>query len=157
MTMKKLYLFALLLMPLVSQADVTDLQSKMMRLDTALFDSFNHCNNPVQLAKHASYFAEGVEFYHDNGGVTWDRNSMIANTKQYACGKYTRELVSGTFEVFTIKDFGVMTKGTHIFCQNGGNKCDGKADFVMLWHDLGDKLEITRVLSYGHRSNMDNK
>ncbi|MBB1309030.1 nuclear transport factor 2 family protein [Pseudoalteromonas sp. SR44-5] len=155
--MKKLYLFALLLMPLVSQADVTDLQSKMMRLDTALFDSFNHCNNPVQLAKHASYFAEGVEFYHDNGGVTWDRNSMIANTKQYACGKYTRELVSGTFEVFTIKDFGVMTKGTHIFCQNGGNKCDGKADFVMLWHDLGDKLEITRVLSYGHRSNMDNK
>lgn len=157
MTMKKLYLFALLLMPLVSQADVTDLQSKMMRLDTALFDSFNHCNNPVQLAKHASYFAEGVEFYHDNGGVTWDCNSMIANTKQYACGKYTRELVSGTFEVFTIKDFGVMTKGTHIFCQNGGNKCDGKADFVMLWHDLGDKLEITRVLSYGHRSNMDNK
>ncbi|WP_259400372.1 nuclear transport factor 2 family protein [Pseudoalteromonas sp. SG41-2] len=157
MTMKKLYLFALLLMPLVSQADVTDLQSKMMRLDTALFDSFNHCNNPVQLAKHASYFAEDVEFYHDNGGVTWDRNSMIANTKQYACGKYTRELVSGTFEVFTIKDFGVMTKGTHIFCQNGGNKCDGKADFVMLWHDLGDKLEITRVLSYGHRSNMDNK
>ncbi|MFT6790179.1 MAG: hypothetical protein ACJAVX_003569 [Pseudoalteromonas rhizosphaerae] len=157
MTMKKLYLFALLLMPLVSQADVTDLQSKMMRLDTGLFDSFNHCNNPVQLAKHASYFAEGVEFYHDNGGVTWDRNSMIANTKQYACGKYTRELVSGTFEVFTIKDFGVMTKGTHIFCQNGGNKCDGKADFVMLWHDLGDKLEITRVLSYGHRSNMDNK
>ncbi|MBB1481429.1 nuclear transport factor 2 family protein [Pseudoalteromonas sp. SG41-2] len=155
--MKKLYLFALLLMPLVSQADVTDLQSKMMRLDTALFDSFNHCNNPVQLAKHASYFAEDVEFYHDNGGVTWDRNSMIANTKQYACGKYTRELVSGTFEVFTIKDFGVMTKGTHIFCQNGGNKCDGKADFVMLWHDLGDKLEITRVLSYGHRSNMDNK
>ena len=157
MTMKKLYLFALLLMPLVSQADVTDLQSKMMRLDTALFDSFNHCNNPEQLAKHASYFAEGVEFYHDNGGVTWDRNSMIANTKQYACGKYTRELVNGTFEVFTIKDFGVMTKGTHLFCQDGGNKCDGKADFVMLWHDLGDKLEITRVLSYGHRSNMDNK
>ena len=157
MTMKKFYPFVLLLMPLASQANVSDLQSKMMRLDTALFDSFNHCNNPVQLAKHASYFAEGVEFYHDNGGVTWDRNSMIANTKQYACGKYTRELVSGTFEVFTIKDFGVMTKGTHIFCQNGGNKCDGKADFVMLWHDLGDKLEITRVLSYGHRSNMDNK
>ena len=155
--MKKFYPFVLLLMPLVSQANVTDLQSKMMRLDTALFDSFNQCNNPEQLAKHASYFAEGVEFYHDNGGVTWDRNSMIANTKQYACGKYTRELVNGTFEVFTIKDFGVMTKGTHIFCQDGGNKCDGKADFVMLWHDLGDKLEITRVLSYGHRSNMENK
>ena len=157
MTMKKFYPFVLLLMPLVSQANISDLQSKMMRLDTALFDSFNHCNNPEQLAKHASYFAEGVEFYHDNGGVTWDRNSMIANTKQYACGKYTRELVNGTFEVFTIKDFGVMTKGTHLFCQDGGNKCDGKADFVMLWHDLGDKLEITRVLSYGHRSNMENK
>ena len=155
--MKKFYPFVLLLMPLVSQANISDLQSKMMRLDTALFDSFNHCNNPEQLAKHASYFAEGVEFYHDNGGVTWDRNSMIANTKQYACGKYTRELVNGTFEVFTIKDFGVMTKGTHLFCQDGGNKCDGKADFVMLWHDLGDKLEITRVLSYGHRSNMENK
>ncbi|MBE0378438.1 MULTISPECIES: nuclear transport factor 2 family protein [Pseudoalteromonas] len=157
MTMSKRYFLSLLLVPLLSYANTDPLQNKMRGLDAALFDAFNHCDNPAQLAKHASYFAKDVEFYHDNGGVTWDRDSMIANTKNFACGNYTRELLSGTFEVFTIKDFGVMTKGTHIFCQDGGNKCDGKADFVMLWHDLGDKLEITRVLSYGHRSNMNNK
>lgn len=157
MVMNKAYFLSLLLIPLVSNAELPDLQSKMRGLDTALFDAFNHCDNPAQLARHASYFAKDVEFYHDNGGVTWDRDSMITNTKNFACGNYTRELVTDSFEVFTIKDFGVMTKGTHTFCQSNANKCEGKADFVMLWHDLGDKLEITRVLSYGHRGNTGSK
>ena len=63
------------------------------RLDEELFDSFNKCADGAELAKHASYFSKDVEFYHDNGGVTWSREAMLANTKQYACGKYTRELV----------------------------------------------------------------
>jgi hypothetical protein len=66
-------------------------------LDAAVFDSFNNCNSPEQLQRHASYFAPDVEFYHDTGGVTWTRQEMLANTEKYVCGKWqiTRVLSFG--------------------------------------------------------------
>ncbi|QBJ63683.1 hypothetical protein B1F84_11920 [Pseudoalteromonas sp. DL-6] len=76
---------------------------------------------------------------------------MIANTKNNACGHFNRKLVEESFNVHSIKDFGVITEGIHIFCHNKTNQCEGKADFVMIWHKVDDKWEITRVLSYGHR------
>lgn len=122
-------------------------------LDSAMFDAFNQCSDPVQLERHAAYFAPDVEFYHDNGGVTWTRDAMIANTKQHACGKYRRELVPGTLEVFAIKDFGALAKGTHVFCQVGSGHCEGKADFVLLWREKNGEWQITRSFSFGHRAN----
>lgn len=77
---------------------------------------------------------------------------MLANTKKYACGKYTRVLIEGTFKVSPIKDFGAIETGVHRFCQNGTNRCDGEADFVMVWRNLNGKWEITRSLSFGHRA-----
>jgi hypothetical protein len=46
------------------------LYETMLALDTALFDSFNKCSDPAQLAKHAVFFDKDVEFYHDLGGLT---------------------------------------------------------------------------------------
>jgi hypothetical protein len=155
--MKSLYAFFLGLVTLFSQAEVTPLVDEMKALDSQVFASFNQCEDPQELAKHAGYFAQDVEFCHDSGGVTWDRQTMIANTEKFACGNYTRELVPDTFETYAIKDFGVITKGVHIFCQTKTKQCEGKADFLMIWHNTGAKLEkkweITRVLSYGHRTN----
>lgn len=151
--MHKLLLVLLLCVSVASRADELGLVDKMQVLDAAVFDAFNKCADPLELDKHASYFAEDVEFYHDTGGVTWDRDTMLANTKKYACGNYTRERVAGTFEAYPIKDFGVITKGVHVFCQNSTKQCDGKAQFVMIWHDTGSKLAITRVLSFGHQVN----
>ncbi|MFC4820323.1 nuclear transport factor 2 family protein [Dokdonella ginsengisoli] len=128
------------------------LEQTISALDTAVFDAFNHCSDPGQLEKHASYFAENVEFYHDTGGVTWNRNDMLANTRKYVCGNFTRELVPGTLQVYPIKDFGALSKGTHRFCQVSSGKCEGMADFTILWHQSGNRWEITRVLSYGHRA-----
>ncbi|MGI2170406.1 nuclear transport factor 2 family protein [Shewanella sp. MF05960] len=135
---------------LANDATLTD---QMKSLDTAVFDAFNQCQQPEELERHASFFAEDVEFYHDNGGVTWDRDSMIANTQNNACGHFIRKLVEGTFNAHAIKDFGAITEGVHVFCQNKTNKCEGKADFVMIWRKVDNKWEITRVLSYGHREN----
>ena len=122
-------------------------------LDTAVFDAFNSCSSPGQLQKHASYFAPDVEFYHDTGGVTWSRQEMLANTEKNACGNFRRELVPGTFKVFPIKDFGAIEQGSHRFCQFASGKCDGIADFVMVWSNQNGNWQITRVLSYGHRPN----
>ena len=136
-----------------SFANDTPLVERMTALDTEVFESFNLCQDPKELAKHASYFSADVEFYHDNGGVTWDRDTMIANTKKNACGHYTRKLVAGSLQVHPIKEFGAITKGLHRFCQNKTQECEGIADFVMVWRNTNNKWEITRVLSYGHREN----
>jgi len=146
-------LFILLLLSSSSFANENPLVQKMTALDTELFDSFNHCQDPKELENHASYFSADVEFYHDNGGVTWDRDTMISNTHKNACGHFTRKLVAGSLKVHPIKDFGAITEGVHIFCQNKTQQCEGKADFVMVWRNTNNKWEITRVLSYGHREN----
>ena len=127
------------------------LQDTIAAEDLALFDSFNHCADPVQLQAHADHFAPDVEFYHDTGGVTWTRDAMIANTAKYACGHYTRELVAGSLQVSPVKDFGAIEHGVHRFCQVDTGRCEGEADFTMVWRLRDGQWTITRVLSYGHR------
>lgn len=163
---KKLILSTLLLtitiaaMPAVAEtkkkAEAKPAQSlftKIKALDTAMFDAFNKCSDPEQLKRHASYFSPDVEFYHDKGGVTWTRDDMIANTRKYACGNYRRELVPGTLEVYPIKEFGAIARGVHRFCAIETGKCDGMADFVLIWRERDGQWQITRSLSFGHRPN----
>ena len=151
--MKKLSIFLFLFLSMQSLANEAPLEDRMKVLDTELFESFNNCQSPGKLKKYASYFSPDVEFYHDNGGVTWDRKSMISNTKKNAYGNYTRKLVAGSFKAYPINQFGAITEGVHIFCETKTKKCEGKSDFVMVWRNVNNKWEITRALSYGHREN----
>lgn len=143
---------ALLLFTSGSAASVT-LAETIAALDAAAFEAFNHCDAPGQLEKHASFFASDVEFYHDTGGVTWTRDAMLANTKQYVCGNFARELIRGSLVVHSIKDFGALSLGSHRFCQFRSGQCEGLADFAILWRLKDGQWQITRVLSYGHRPN----
>ena len=127
------------------------LQDTIAALDTAVFDAFNRCADPAQLQAHAAHFAPDVEFYHDTGGVTWTRDAMIANTAKYACGHYTRELAAGSLQVVPVKDFGAIAQGVHRFCRVDTGRCEGEADFTMVWRLRDGQWTITRVLSYGHR------
>ena len=127
------------------------LYATISKLDGEVFDAFNHCEDPAQLRKHAIYFADDVEFYHDTGGVTWTRDAMLANTEKHACGNYRRELVEGSMKVYPVKNFGAISQGVHRSCQVSDGSCDGLADFVIVWHHINDRWQITRVLSYGHR------
>ena len=129
--------------------------TQIAQLDSKVFDAFNRCGDPAQLQKHAGYFDANVEFYHDTGGVTWTRDAMLANTAKYVCGNFTRELVPGTLKVTPIKDFGAIAQGVHRFCQAASGKCEGLADFAIVWRNQNGKWEITRVLSYGHRTSTE--
>ncbi|MGE8287265.1 MAG: nuclear transport factor 2 family protein [Stenotrophomonas sp.] len=133
-------------------AEGDDLTTTITALDHAVFDSFNHCSDPAQLRRHASYFDAAVEFYHDTGGVTWTRDAMLANTARHACGHFTRELLPETLEVFPVKDFGAIARGQHRFCDSASGKCEGLADFTIVWRLRDGQWQITRVLSYGHRA-----
>lgn len=134
-------------------AALTDtLFTQIAAVDFAVFDSFNKCAVPAELKKHADFFTEDVEFYHDTGGVTWNRKDMIANTEKYACGHYRRELVAGTMKVFPVKEFGAIEQGVHRFCSFETGNCEGLADFVIVWRKQNEQWKATRVLSYGHRT-----
>ena len=140
--------------PAAAAAQDQQLNADIAAADNAAFDAFNRCADPAQLQRHAGFFATDVEFYHDTGGVTWNREQMLANTAKYACGNYRRELVPGTFKVFPVKGFGAIAQGTHRFCQLASGKCEGQADFTNVWRLQEGKWEMTRVLSYGHRPNL---
>lgn len=150
--MKQLIALLIVLTSFNTLANPT-LELEMRLLDKALFESFNKCAEQSELEKHAAFFAEDIEFYHDNGGVTWDRASMLENTQKHVCGNFYRKLIPESFKAFPIKSFGAMTQGTHVFCSFDTNVCEGKADFTMVWQFVDDKKIITRALSYGHRNN----
>lgn len=130
--------------------DQPDLLNIVSKLDADLFNSFNHCASPDQLQKHASYFAPKLEFYHDKGGVTWSRKDYMANVKNNVCGKFRRELITGSLKVFPIKDYGAIEQGRHEFCWIESGKCFGEAEFFMLWHRADNHWVVTRSFSYGH-------
>ena len=114
--------------------------------DAELFDAYNRCD----LDRFGAAFAPDVEFYHDLGGVSRDRQTVIDNTRKYICGKVRRELIPGTLKVYPIKDFGAIEEGEHRFCQVTEG-CAGIAKFIIIWRRDGDQWIVTRVLSYGHR------
>jgi hypothetical protein len=114
--------------------------------DKRVFDAYNACD----LDTFAAAFTPDVEFYHDEGGVTWDRQSVVGSTRKYICGKVRRELIPGSLRVYPIKDYGAIEEGEHRFCQKDEG-CAGVAKFVMVWKREGESWVLTRVLSYGHR------
>jgi hypothetical protein len=116
-----------------------------------MFDAFNRCEDPDELARHEAFFAEDVEFYHDQGGATFSRDAMIEATRDNACGNYWRERIEGSLEVHPIGDFGAIAIGEHRFCEFTAGDCPGLADFIIVWRKDPDRWRVTRVLSYGHR------
>lgn len=130
--------------------DGTDpkLTRTIAELDQKVFDAYNQCD----LDTFAHYFAPDVEFYHDKGGVTTDRTSVVENTRKYICHKVKRELLPASLKVYPIKDYGAIEEGEHRFCELATGKCEGGAKFVMIWRLKDGQWQMTRVLSYGHRT-----
>jgi Domain of unknown function (DUF4440) len=124
------------------------LTATVTALDATLFDAYNRCD----LEKFARLFDPRVEFYHDQAGATFDRKTVVANTRKNICHKVRRELLPETFRVYPIKDYGAIEEGEHVFCQVDSGHCEGIAKFLMIWRLKGGKWELTRIMSYGHRA-----
>src|ERR1700730_8679838 len=73
-----------------------ELYNKLAELDSVLFANVYTCNS----AKNETFFTDDLEFYHDKGGVTRSRKSLIDELKNNFCGegktKLRRELVKGS-------------------------------------------------------------
>lgn len=127
------------------------LTATITALDTELFDSYNRCN----LDRFATLFAADVEFFHDQGGVTTDRDTVVTNTRKNICGKVRRDLVPGTLKVYPIKGYGAIEEGEHRFCQLASGQCEGAAKFLMIWQQRDGAWVLTRIVSYAHRALTD--
>lgn len=127
-----------------------ELDKAMATLDAVLFDSYNHCD----LEKFSSFFADDVEFYHDQGGVTLGRAALTDSIKKNICGRVTRELVPGTMQVHYMKGYGAVEMGVHRFHHPGHEDTEGvgEASFIHLWQYKDGAWKITRVISYDHHS-----
>jgi Domain of unknown function (DUF4440) len=127
-----------------------ELDKAIASLDAALFDSYNRCD----LEKFSSFFVDDVEFYHDQGGVTLGRQKLTESVKNNICGKVTRELVSGTLQVYYMKGYGAVEMGVHRFHHPGHEDTEpvGEGKFIHLWQYKDGAWKITRVVSYDHHA-----
>ncbi|HTD03666.1 nuclear transport factor 2 family protein [Undibacterium sp.] len=127
--------------------DTAELAKTIGALDAKVFDAYNRCD----METFENFSTPAVEFYHDQGGATFDRATVIANTRKYICNKVHRKLLVETLKVYPIKNFGAIEEGEHVFCQIENGKCEGVAKFLMIWENKDGKWRINRVVSYGHR------
>lgn len=127
-----------------------ELNRVIASLDAALFDSYNHCD----LEKFATFFADDVEFYHDQGGVTIGKEKLTDSIRKNICGKVTRELVAGSLQVYYMKGYGAVEMGVHRFHHPGHDDTEplGEGKFVHLWQYKDGAWRITRVISYDHHA-----
>jgi ketosteroid isomerase-like protein len=131
-----------------AQEKSLSLHDEILQQDTAMFDAFN----AHQLDKVAAYFDDGLEFYHDQGGLSGKRESLAGIKGMFDQNNgMRRDLVPGTFEVYPIKDYGAIEIGAHRFChqENGKDDC-GVFKFLHVWQKQHGGWRITRVISYGH-------
>lgn len=125
--------------------DSKELYNSIVHMDSVLFGAYNICDLPTM----ADCFSEDIEFYHDKGGLMTNKDSIIAATKKYICGKVTRVLVAGSIEVYPIADFGAIEMGEHYFINNQEPKPDHPSigKFVHTWKNESGKWRMTRVIS----------
>ena len=125
-----------------------ELFDTILRADTAMFEGFNAHN----VDKLMSMFTDDLEFYHDTGGLTDFRQTKENFAKLFSgTPDIRRDLVSGSLEVYPIKDYGAIQVGEHRFChkEKGKDEC-GTFKFAMVWKKIGGAWKISRVISYGH-------
>lgn len=133
----------------------TELYNTIDSLDRAMFGAFN--NRDISILQ--SILSEEIEFYHDLGGVTNYTQNIEAFKKAFESDrKLRRALVNGSMEVYPIKDFGAVQTGVHRFYvteKGQKEKLSSEAKFVHLWQSRNGVWKITRIISYGHRENLE--
>ena len=125
-----------------------DLFDAIARADVRMFEAFN----AHDVEKVMATFTDDLEFYHDTGGVTDFPQTKEGFSKLFSgTPDIRRDLVSGSLEVYPIKDYGAIQVGEHRFCHKEKGKDDcGTFKFAMIWRKVGEDWKISRVISYGH-------
>lgn len=127
------------------------LYGTISHLDSVLFNAFNTRN----LDTIKTLFSKDLEFYHDLGGLTDYNQNMDSFKRTFESDRRVRrKLVSGSLEVYPVKDFGAVEIGIHCFYSTEkGQKeqLSSEAKFIHLWQKKDGKWKISRIISFGHQ------
>jgi len=138
----------------LSRATDGKLYSELATLDSVVFANVYTCNS----AKNETFFTDDIEFYHDKGGLTKSKKTLVDELRNNFCGegktKLRRELVKGSMEVYPISDYGAVQLGDHRFyvTVNGKEVLSGVAKFIHVWKYDNGEWRISRVFSYDHNA-----
>jgi hypothetical protein len=153
--------FTLPLFLFISQFSFSQTDDQVKELifqkDSLFWVAYNNCDVPAM----GSALTDDVEFYHDKGGPSFGRDTLMAIIKKNLCGngnfRLRRAAVKGTVNVFVMhssdKVYGAIISGQHVFYVNEKGKkefLDGLARFAQLWILKEGEWKMSRILSYDH-------
>ena len=129
------------------------LEHEILQQDSLFWRAYND----YDLAAFAGYLAEDLEFYHDKGGLTRTRDSLVAAFGRRLCAtgsnQVERRVVEGSVALYPISDYGAYLRGTHTFhTMVDGKEVGGveEAQFAHLWTREDGRWVMSRVVSYDH-------
>jgi hypothetical protein len=151
-----LTLFLLVSLFSFSQTD-EEVKQLIIEKDSLFWVAYNNCNVETM----GSWLTDDVEFYHDKGGSSIGRDTLMAVIRKNLCGnndfRLRRAAVKGTVNVFVMhssnKVYGAIISGQHVFYVNEKGKkefLDGLARFTQLWILKDGQWKMSRILSYDH-------
>jgi hypothetical protein len=129
------------------------LEARVRAADASFWAAFNACDR----GRMASLLDPHVEFYHDKTGATVSRERVAASFMDGPCGSndlhMRRAPVAASLHYDPIPGYGGMLTGRHRFYARSGDqpeKLTTEARFAVVWHQVGDQVLISRVLSFDH-------
>jgi hypothetical protein len=134
-------------------ASVNELYDTIAYLDSALFEAFN--KQDISVLKE--FFSDGLEFYHDLGGVTNYSQNIEAFERPFKRAKIKKELVKGSMES-TDKGLRAVETGVHRFFvteKDQKEKLSSEAKLFIFGRKKNGVWKITRIISYAHRENLE--
>lgn len=164
MAFKAAFIFLIsffLFLPVRSQeARDSELFKTLKKNDSLIFEvGFNQC----EIGAFEHLIAEDLEFYHDQGGLTTNKEDFLKNVRNNICSspekKPLRRLDLESLQVFPLyengKLYGAIQNGQHdFFIKEPGKELyqTSTALFTHVWILVDEKWILKRVLSYDHKS-----
>jgi hypothetical protein len=129
----------------------------IMEKDSLFWTGYNTCNYD----RIGEYIADDIEFYHDKGGITLGKSSLVDSIRKNLCIKSNfrtrREADPKTVKIYLLKNsnviYGAIISGEHYFFNSYDNKPEkreGIAKFMNMWIFKDNVWKMSRILSYDH-------
>jgi hypothetical protein len=131
--------------------------TEVRQFDRTYWDAYNQCD----INTMAQMNAEGMECYHDKGGVMLGKEKFNAAMAKNICGnpphRVRREAIADSVQVFPLMEggrlYGAVVEGNHLFYNYAPGTPEVASDRARFNHLLLLKdgaWKVARVLSYAH-------
>ena len=156
--MRYIILSLTLLVSLFSFSQTDDqVKQTIFQKDSLFWIAYNSCD----IQGMGAFLTDDIEFYHDKGGPSFGRDTLMGIIKKNLCSndsfRLRRVAVKGTVNVYPMRSndkvYGAIISGQHVFYINEKGKKeyrDGLARFADLWVLKDGQWKMSRILSYDH-------